>query len=110
MRICFDLDETLCTGYPYYKSVPFPEAQSLLKQIKSQGHQIIIYTARGMGRSDGNMGRAMAAIAKDTFEQLDAWGFVYDEIYFGKPAADIYVDDKSLKDIKDLINLLGMVR
>ena len=30
-----------------------------------------------------------------TLEQLDAWGFIYDEIYFGKPNADLFVDDKA---------------
>jgi phosphoglycolate phosphatase-like HAD superfamily hydrolase len=110
MRICFDLDETLCTGYPYSVSEPLPGARDLLLQVKSQGHHIIIQTARGMGRSDGNIGKALAAVAKETLEQLERWGFVYDEIYFGKPAADLYVDDKSLPTINALANHLGMVR
>jgi hypothetical protein len=110
MRICFDLDETLCTGYPYSESKPLSGSKELLLQLRSDGHQIIIQTARGMGRSDGNMGKALAAIAKLTLEQLERWGFVYDEIYFGKPNADLYIDDKSLPNIKALANHLGMVR
>jgi hypothetical protein len=110
MRICFDLDETLCTGYPYSESKPLPGSKELLLELHSAGHEIIIQTARGMGRSGGNIGKALAAVSKLTFEQLDRWGFVYDEIYFGKPAADLYVDDKSLPTIKALANHLGMVR
>ena len=30
-----------------------------------------------------------------TLNQLDSWGFVYDEIYFGKPNAELYIDDKA---------------
>jgi len=110
MRICFDLDETLCTGYPYSESKPLPGSKDLLLQLRNDGHQIVIQTARGMGRSDGNIGKALAAVAEITLQQLSSWGFVYDEIYFGKPAADLYVDDKSLPTIKALANHLGMVR
>jgi hypothetical protein len=106
MRICFDLDETLCTGYPYEIAIPLDGACELLQKLGSEGHTIIIQTARGMGRSNGNIGKAQNLVAKLTLDQLESWGFIYDEIYFGKPAADLYIDDKSLPDIKTLQELL----
>jgi hypothetical protein len=48
-----------------------------------------------MGRSGGCVGQATAAIGSLTLRQLNEWGFVYDEIYFGKPDADIFIDDKA---------------
>ena len=96
MRICFDLDNTLCAGKPYDVARPLPGAATLLKKLKAQGHTIIIFTARGMGSSFGNSGKAIAQIGQLTFAQLEEWGFPYDEVYFGKPSADLYVDDKSL--------------
>lgn len=96
MRICFDLDNTLCCGVPYYEAVPVPGASQLLRELRRQGHTVIIQTARGMGSSDGNPGKAIAQEGAQVFEQLDAWGFEYDELYFGKPAADLYVDDKAI--------------
>ncbi len=109
MRICFDLDSTLCFGLPYSIARPFPWARNLLRQLKDRGYTIIIYTARKMSTHDGNIGRVNKDIAYLTLKQLDEWGFVYDEIYFGKPAADIYIDDKGLKfvDEKQLKEQLG---
>lgn len=106
MRICFDLDETLCTGFPYSEATPFEDSKDLLLRLRQDGHQIVIYTARGMGRANGNIAKASALIAKDTFEQLERWGFVYDEISFGKPSADIYVDDKSVSSTGALKSLI----
>lgn len=103
MRICFDLDDTLCfgskatdEGTDYTSCKPMPGAAQALAGFRESGHTIIIHTARGMGRANGNMGKAQAEIASLTFKQLEAWGFEYDEIYFGKPSADIYIDDKAL--------------
>ena len=109
MRICFDLDNTLCTGKPYETAQPFSWAADLLRSLKMKGHIIIIYTARNMGSSNGNIGLVNKNIGLLTFSQLDAWGFEYDEIYFGKPSADIYIDDKSYgydsSWIKNLVKL-----
>jgi hypothetical protein len=96
MRICVDLDKTLCVGQPYIEAVPFDGAADFLTGLKRDGHTIILYTARGMGRNNGDAGRAVADIGLITLRQLEEWGFVYDEIYFGKPAADLYIDDKAL--------------
>lgn len=97
MRICFDLDNTLCTGAPYEKAEPYYWAAKFLRILKEAGHTIIIYTARKMSSENGNIGRVNKSIGLLTFKQLEEWGFIYDEIYFGKPAADIYIDDKGFK-------------
>ena len=103
MRICFDLDGTLCdgdepgdAGTDYSRCQPLPGAANLLRDLRAQGHTVIIQTARGMGSSHGNVGVAQAKVAGLVFEQLKTWGFEYDEIYFGKPSAELYVDDKGL--------------
>lgn len=108
MRICFDLDETLCTGKPYTEAKPLMGAGNLLSYLKSQGHTIIIYTARGMNSCAGNAGQAVATIGEVTLQQLKEWGFCYDEVVFGKPAFDILVDDKSVSNIETLCKCLGL--
>jgi len=95
MRICFDLDGTLCVGWPYDTAKPVPGASSLLKSLRDKGHTIIIQTARGMGTAKSVAGVAIKNIGLLTLKQLDEWGFEYDEIYFGKPDADVFVDDKA---------------
>lgn len=112
MRLCFDLDETLCTGYPYEKAVPIKPAIDVLNRLKSAGHVIIIHTARGMSTNKGNIGKVIKNIGAITLEQLDAWGVKYDEIVFGKPSADYYIDDKALdaKLIPELEEILRRLK
>jgi len=107
VRIVFDLDGTLCYGGPPYENcIPKCEAADALQALKEQGHTIVIHTARGMGRSAGNPGQATATIGALTVAQLRDWGFVYDELLFGKPAGDWYVDDKSVTTLAGLLKTL----
>ena len=110
-RICFDLDNTLVT-YPSvngdYTSVkPIEKTINLLKYLKSFGNTIIIYTARRMKTHMGNVGKINADIGKITFETLEKFNIPYDEIYFGKPYADFYIDDLAINCFDDLEKELG---
>ena len=105
-RFCFDLDNTLVT-YPEiegdYTSVrPIQRTINFLNSLHSQGHTIIIHTARRMRTHSGNIGKVQSDIGKITFETLDKFEINYDEIYFGKPYANFYIDDLSLKPFEDL--------
>jgi capsule biosynthesis phosphatase len=105
-RFCFDLDNTLVT-YPEiegdYSSVkPIPRAINFLNFLHSQGHTIIIQTARRMKTHSGNVGKVQSDVGKITFETLDKFKINYDEIYFGKPYAHFYIDDLALKPSDDL--------
>ncbi len=94
---CFDLDGTLCSQEgpgTYQMARPFPAMILHLRRLKEQGHQIYIYTARAPSEGGDPTGT--------TIDQLRAWGVPYDRLYFGKPAADYYIDDKALHP-RDLI-------
>lgn len=108
MRICFDLDQTLCYGRPYSSAMPIPGRAKLLQDLRNNGHTVIIHTARMMNTHEGNVGKVIKNVAKLTLDQLDFWGFEYDEIYFGKPNADIYIDDKALH-VSGLSNLQNII-
>jgi capsule biosynthesis phosphatase len=100
LRICFDLDNTLVT-HPtktgdYTTTKPIPHMVQLVRQLKSEGHVIIIHTARRMKTHGGNVGATMADIGKITFDTLAQFDIPYDELHFGKPYADFYVDDKAV--------------
>ena len=103
MRICFDLDDTLCTGNykdsngvtRYENCAPKIGAKDMLKRLRQQGHVVIIHTARGMNTAQANVGVVLKNVGLLTLAQLHDWGFEYDEIHFGKPSADLYVDDKA---------------
>lgn len=111
LRICFDLDNTLVT-YPKikddYTSVePIERNINFLKYLKQFNHTIIIYTARRMRTHNGNVGKILCDIGKITFDTLDKFNIPFDEIYFGKPYADVYIDDLALNSYDNLEKELG---
>lgn len=110
-RYCFDLDNTLVT-FPrvegdYTTVYPIDQNINFLKYLKKLGHEIIIYTARNMKSNSGNVGKCMNKIGKITFDTLDKFNVPYDEIYFGKPYADYYIDDLAISSFEDLEKELG---
>jgi len=111
MRICFDFDNTLVT-FPKvkgdYTSVqPIQKNIDYLKYLKNFNNTIIIYTARRMRSTNGNIGKVNAEVGKITFETLDKFDIPYDEIYFGKPYADVYIDDLGISCFDNLEKHLG---
>lgn len=111
LRFCFDLDNTLVSVPKIkgdYTSVePIMKNIYFLKYLKKFGHEIIIYTARRMKTFNGNEGKVNASIGKITFDTLDKFEIPYDEIYFGKPYADYYIDDKAINAYSNLQTNLG---
>jgi capsule biosynthesis phosphatase len=111
LRICFDLDNTLVT-YPeipgdYSTVKPIKKMIDLLHFFKKNGNEIIIYTARRMETHKSNIGKVMKDIALVTFSTLEKFGIIYDEIIFGKPIADIYIDDRAINPYYNDISLFG---
>ncbi|MBF0161705.1 MAG: capsular biosynthesis protein [Magnetococcales bacterium] len=99
MRICLDLDGVLCAlkkeGENYADLLPLPGAVEKVTALKKSGHTIILHTARHMKTCEGNSGKVIARLGRITLEWLDRHGIPYDELHFGKPWADIYVDDNA---------------
>ncbi len=101
MTFCFDLDGTICTNTEgrYDEASPYPEIIAQVNHLKDEGHNILIYTARGSGT--GIDWRAL------TEEQLLRWGVRYDRLHLGKPAADVYVDDRAVNVMEFRLARLG---
>jgi capsule biosynthesis phosphatase len=100
-RICIDLDGVICKlkgkheGYANLQ--PIPGAVEKIIKLKEEGHYIIIYTARRMKTHSANVGRTIADIGKTTMDWLADHKIPYDELFFGKPWADVYIDDNALR-------------
>ncbi len=101
MRIVIDLDGTICPvkqpGQSYADLEPYPESAERIRTWRTLGHYVIIQTARNMATCQSNLGRVMKNIGKITLDWLDRHGIEYDEIYFGKPNAEVYIDDRALR-------------
>ena len=114
LRICFDLDNTLVT-YPIipndYSSVkPIKKMIDLLISLKKNGHEILIYTARRMKTHDNNVGKVIKDIALITINTLNKFNIPYDELLFGKPIADIYIDDRAINPYINDISYFGLFK
>jgi len=104
MRIAIDLDGVIAqlksAEESYAEVKPVPGAVERLKALRAQGHYIIINSARNMATCEANLGRVMKNVGRITLEWLDQHGVEYDEIYFGKPNAEVYLDDRAVRFVE----------
>lgn len=110
-RFCFDLDGTLIT-HPrvprdYNTVAPIKRNIQLVQDLHSAGNHIIIFTARGMRTFEGNAVAAESAHRTRIEHILKRFGVPYHELIFGKPWADVYVDDLAVNAHDDLEKAMG---
>lgn len=101
MRIAIDLDGTICPvklpKQTYADLEPLPGAADRIRELRRAGNYVIIQTARNMATCQSNLGKVMKNVGLITLEWLERHGIEYDEIYFGKPNAEIYLDDRAVR-------------
>lgn len=100
MRIVIDLDGTLCKlrkdKQDYADVLPNPQAVQKMRALKKAGHYLIIHSARHMKTCDGNVSLVEKHIGQKTRDWLSKHKIPYDELVFGKPYAQLYIDDLAL--------------
>ncbi|WP_286239990.1 NAD-dependent epimerase/dehydratase family protein [Neptuniibacter halophilus] len=87
--LVMDIDGVIANIAPdndYNLSTPRQHNIEKLNRLYDAGHKIILFTARGY--VTGIDWREV------TEQQMERWGVKYHELHLGKPAADIYVDDR----------------
>lgn len=97
-KYCFDIDGVICkTKKKKYKSSkPNNKVIKLINNLYDQGHYIIIFTSRFMGRNKENVKLAKKQGYNFTNAQLRNWGLKFHKLIFGKPSYDFFIDDKSI--------------
>ena len=101
MTYVFDIDNTICkknNDDKYENCVPINERIKKINELHKKGHVIIFHTARGMGRHNNDIGKAVMDFYDLTVKQLRKWGVKYHGLFMGKPSGDIYIDDKGMSD------------
>lgn len=98
MIVYVDIDDTICRlriAGNYYSATPIQKAIEKVNQMFDDGHTIVMWTARGTvsGIDFEEMTRA----------QLEFWGLKYHELRMGKPAYDLFIDDKNINS-EDWLN------
>ena len=72
-----------------------PGATEKMNSLKQAGHYIILNTARHMATCNSNVGLVIARQGKTLMDWLAKHNIPYDELWFGKPHADVYLDDNA---------------
>jgi histidinol phosphatase-like enzyme len=100
MKYVFDIDGTICTSTDgsYELAKPIKGRIDKINKLYDEENEIIFFTARGMGRTKNNIHLAYSYFYDLTMKQLREWGVKYHQLFLGKPAGDIYVDDKAARD------------
>lgn len=91
MKYMVDIDGTIFTqtqNSQYYMARPIYDRIEYFNQLYDQGHEIHYWTARG-----GNSGLDWTEL---TLKQLEEFGVKYTTARTGKPAYDLWIDDKAV--------------
>ncbi len=98
MRIVFDLDDTISThiNRDYENATPILETVEKMRQLKEDGCEIVIHTARGQVSCNGDLALIEARNRAQIIRWLKKHDVPCDELIFGKPIGDLYVDDKAV--------------
>uniref|UniRef100_A0A6C0LXH7 FCP1 homology domain-containing protein n=1 Tax=viral metagenome TaxID=1070528 RepID=A0A6C0LXH7_9ZZZZ len=95
MKIFVDIDDTICfykkeegTKMDYSKAIPYLERINKINKLYDEGHKIIYWTARGSV--------TQKLWFNITYEQLKSWKCKFHELRMGKPAYDLFIDDKNI--------------
>lgn len=89
LKICCDIDGVIASKTPgndYNQAQPMENNIRLLNALYEKGCHIVLFTARGY-----KTGLDWQVV---TTRQMKAWKVHYHELLFGKPDADVYIDDK----------------
>lgn len=100
MRIVFDLDDTICrtANRDYDNSSEISAVVSKIRELRETlpDAEIVVHTSRGMASCGGDVEAAEKKNRPTVEKWLSDHGIWVDGIVFGKPLADIYVDDKGM--------------
>lgn len=99
MKVVFDIDDTICKtiNRDYYNSISDTQVIEKLNYLHDVlGFEIELYTSRGMVSCNGDMEKIISKNQAILVEWLKKNNVHYDKLTFGKPIADLYVDDKGI--------------
>ena len=98
LSIVVDIDDVISvhTNRDYANAVPNQDIIDKLEELHTQGFKVKLYTSRGMVSCNGDAEEAKQKNADVLIKWLRDNKVSYDEIVFGKPLGDLYVDDRCM--------------
>ncbi len=97
-RVVVDVDDTLCytEGRDYANASPNRALIAKLAVMRRDGWKVTLFTARGQVSCNGDLDLIHATVKPTLVDWLERNAVEYDELIFGKPYADLYIDDKGV--------------
>lgn len=97
--IVVDVDDTILVtkNRDYPNSQPKTEVIEGLRALKKSGWYIVLHTARGMGRSNGNISLVREEVTREIETFCEKYEVPFDELVLGKVWAAVYLDDKGMR-------------
>lgn len=97
--IVFDVDKTILEtqNRDYANSQPKMEVIEGIRELKRNGWRIVLHTARGQGRSNGDIESVKGEVEREIRDFCQKFSVPYDELILGKVWAHYYVDDRALR-------------
>lgn len=102
-RLVVDLDGTITQpgdGQHYASREPNLPLIARLREYKSAGFEIVIYTSRNMRTHGGNVGRINVETLPIILDWLNEHDIPHDEVHVGKPWCGhdgFYIDDRAVR-------------
>lgn len=97
-RIVMDIDDTISThrNRDYENATPnFPMIKKM-QELSKKGIEFVLYTARGQISCNGDIKKIEEEKGPTLRRWLARYGVPYLELHFGKPIADVYIDDAAM--------------
>lgn len=94
----FDIDDTICNNKnrDYENAEPIKEVINKINYLYDNGATIKLYTSRGMVSCNGDIEKIIIKNKSILEKWLKKSKVKYNELIFGKPLGDLYVDDKAM--------------
>ena len=101
-RLIIDLDNTISItkNRDYANAEPIMEVVEKIREYKSLGFEIVIYSSRNVKTYQNNIGKISANTLPIIIDWLQRHNIPFDEIYIGKPWCGedgFYVDDRAIR-------------
>ena len=96
--IVVDIDDTInfTINRDFENSIPNHDVIKKINELHDKGWRIVLFTARGQNSCGNDIELIEKKYLNVTKNWMDKNNVKYDEIRFGKPNADYYIDDKNL--------------
>jgi len=96
--LVFDIDDTICThtNRDYVNAKPHWDVIGKINSLYKKGYNITLYTARGQNSCNGDLKLILERNEDILINWLEKHEVKYNELIFGKPLGNWYIDDKAM--------------